>query len=129
MTEKPLRTLLGKAREGAGQPVSLKLEAGLESAVSQAMDALRTATGDWSKVLPQAPRKGSLMERLMKDRGAAGHMKVRGGGGDWGKGVSRGGSCVLRGGESVALSPPARRGGQLWLRQWGPSPDHAAAAD
>jgi hypothetical protein len=76
LTEKPLRTLLGKAREGAGQPVSLKVEAGLESAVSQALDALRTATGDWAKVLPKAPRKGSLMEKLMKDRGAAGHIKV-----------------------------------------------------
>lgn len=72
-----------QVREGAGQPVSIKLEAGLEAALGQAMTALQAATGGqdgWSGLLPAAPRKGSLMERLLKNKGTAGHMQVRGGG-------------------------------------------------
>lgn len=60
--------------------MSFKVEAGLESAVTQAVDALRkgAAGGDWADLLPKVPRKGSLMERLLKNKGVAGHMEVRG---------------------------------------------------
>lgn len=75
LTDKPLRTLLSKARAGAGQPVSLRLEAGLEDALGQAREALTAATGDWASLLPAAPRKGGLMDRLMRDRAATGHMQ------------------------------------------------------
>lgn len=79
-------------RDGAGQPVSLKLEAGLESALSQAAQALQTATGGkdaWAQLLPAVPRKGSLMEKLIKNKGTATHMQVRQPGQLEGEGLGR----------------------------------------
>lgn len=56
--------------------MSLRLEAGLEDAVGQARQALAAASGDWASLLPAAPKKGGLMDRLMRDKAATGHMQV-----------------------------------------------------
>lgn len=77
--EKPLRTLLAQARKGAGQPIDIKLEASLDSA----LNSLRTAASSTgagaglSELLAAAGKaqKGSLMDLLVKDKGTFGHMQ------------------------------------------------------
>lgn len=44
--------------------------------MGQARQALAAASGDWASLLPAAPKKGGLMDRLMRDKAATGHMQV-----------------------------------------------------
>jgi hypothetical protein len=67
-TERPLRTLLSRARDGAGQPISVKLNASLEEAsklrseLLGGVDLMGFLRGDEAMT-----KKGSLAEALLKD--------------------------------------------------------------
>jgi len=67
-TERPLRTLLSRARDGAGQPISVKLNASLEEAsklrseLLGGVDLMGFLRGDGAMT-----KKGSLAEALLKD--------------------------------------------------------------
>jgi hypothetical protein len=59
----PMRTLLAKARQGAGQPVALKLHGSLD----QALKAVSAFGGAAGETFAAAARPGTVMEILRKD--------------------------------------------------------------
>lgn len=73
-TERPLRTLLHKARQGAGEPVSVKLSANLEQMLksagvdSSATDAMASSLAKLQGLgMGKNLKPGSLMQMLHKD--------------------------------------------------------------
>jgi hypothetical protein len=67
----PMRTLLAKARQGAGQPVSLKLHGSLD----QALKTVGAFGGAAAETLGAAATPGSIMEILRKDPGTGQRLK------------------------------------------------------
>jgi hypothetical protein len=59
----PMRTLLAKARQGAGQPVAVKLHGSLD----QAMEAVSAFSDAAVDTFEAAARPGSVMEILRND--------------------------------------------------------------
>jgi hypothetical protein len=71
LSQHPMRTLLAKARQGAGQPVALKLHGSLDQALKSV-----SAFGDVAaETLGAAERPGNVMEILRKDPAVGQRLK------------------------------------------------------